>query len=170
MEIKRLTRGDENIWFKALSILLAETGEGAEKASLEDIAAAISDERCYLLVALHDDEPVGLLSAYRFPDVRTGGHLAYLYDIEVLDEKRGRGIGKGLVNTLIACCTRDGVRLVWAGTDMANKAARQTFVTTGGKVEGDAYVEYEWDRLDDAMSPACPSASSVCPLTKPSSS
>lgn len=169
MEIRRLESGDENIWFKALSILLADTDEGTVKASLEDIAAAISDDRCYLLVALHDDEPVGLLSAYRFPDVRTGGSLAYLYDIEVMDEKRGRGIGKGLVNALIACCKRDGVRLVWAGTDMANKAARQTFVTTGGKVEGDAYVENEWDRLDDAISSACPPASPVSALTEPSS-
>ncbi|AHE51015.1 hypothetical protein AH4AK4_3594 [Aeromonas hydrophila 4AK4] len=53
------------------------------------------------------------------------------------------------MNALIACCKRDGVKLVWAGTDMENKAARQTFVTTGGKVEGDSYVEYEWDMLDD---------------------
>ncbi|WP_342040159.1 GNAT family N-acetyltransferase [Aeromonas caviae] len=151
MEIRRLESGDENIWFKALSILLVDTDEGAVKASLDNIATAISDDRCYLLVALSDGEPAGLLSAYRFPDVRTGGSLAYLYDIEVMGEKRGHGIGRGLVNALIACCTRDGVRLVWAGTDMANKAARQTFVTTGGKVEGCAYVEYEWDILDDTI-------------------
>ena len=150
MKIRRLESGDENIWFKALSILLPGTDEGAVKASLEDIAAAISDDRCYLLVALDEEGPAGLLSAYRFPDVRTGGSLAYLYDIEVMGEKRGHGIGKGLVNALIACCKRDGVKLVWAGTDMENKAARQTFATTGGKVEGDSYVEYEWDILDDA--------------------
>lgn len=73
MEIRRLESGDENIWFKALSILLPSTDVGAAKASLEDIAAAISDDRCYLLVALDEEGPSGLLSAYRFPDVRTGG-------------------------------------------------------------------------------------------------
>ncbi|WP_139737303.1 GNAT family N-acetyltransferase [Aeromonas caviae] len=167
MEIRRLESGDEHIWFKALSILLVDTDEGAVKASLDNIATAISDDRCYLLVALHDGEPAGLLSAYRFPDVRTGGSLVYLYDIEVMGEKRGHGIGKGLVNALIACCKRDGVRLVWAGTDTGCKAARQTFVTTGGKVAGDSYVEYEWDMQDDGMSPACPPASPVSALTEP---
>ena len=56
---------------------------------------AISDDRCYLLIAEIDEEPVEILVGYRFPDVGAGGTpLIYRYNVEFLESHRGKGIGK----------------------------------------------------------------------------
>ncbi|MCA9300026.1 MAG: GNAT family N-acetyltransferase, partial [Phycisphaerales bacterium] len=114
--------------------------------SLEQAEASLADERCYLLVAKVGDEPEGLLSAFRFPDVECGGARVYPYNIEVRPSSRRQGIGATLVSHLIALCDDDDVDLIWAGTDVANTAARRTFEATGGALEGESYAEYEWDR------------------------
>ncbi len=88
---------------------------------------------------------MGLSSAYTFPDVVSGGWLAYLYDIEVATSHRRTGIGSALVNALVASCREDGVKTIWAGTDADNAPARATFERTGADLEGDRYVEYEWE-------------------------
>lgn len=144
MNVHRLTEGEEALWLSAIAAVPAEENED-ELASAAEIAAALADRRCYLFVATRDGNPVGLLSAYRFPDVTRGGEIAYLYDIEVCFEYRRQGLGKQLVDALVECCTRDNVKLIWAGTDVRNAAARRTFEVTGAELEGQSYAEYEWD-------------------------
>lgn len=109
------------------------------------MAAALADPRCQLFLALEGATPVGLLSAYVFPDVVSGGQLAYLYDIEVMPSSRRGRVGTALVEALLAGCEAAGVKLVWAGTDAENEAARRTFEGTGAEAEGGRYVEYEWE-------------------------
>ena len=45
-------------------------------------------------MALSGDTPIGLVSAYAFPDVEAGGTIAYLYDVEVVASHRNdpRGV------------------------------------------------------------------------------
>lgn len=137
--------GDENLWRSAtVSILSDEQTEGVF-ASDAELAAALADPRCCLFLALEGESPVGLLSAYVFPDVVSGGQHAYLYDIEVRPTYQRGQIGTSLVNALLANCRADGVKLVWAGTDCDNAAARRTFERTGAEAEGDQFVEYEWE-------------------------
>ena len=86
-----------------------------------------------------------MLCAYRFPDLTRGGEIVYLYDIEVVAEHRRRGFGVALIRSLVASCEMENVKLIWAGTDSRNAAARRAFEVTGAELEGDSYVEYEWD-------------------------
>jgi hypothetical protein len=37
------------------------------------------------------------------------------------------------------------VTRIWAGTRHDNTAVRRAFESTGTTLEGDAYVEYEWE-------------------------
>ena len=141
MNVRRLTGGDESLWLSAVTAVL---GPEDRVASTAEAAAALADSRCYLFVATHDDALVGLLTAYRFPDVTSGGEIAYLYDIEVLPVQRRKGLGAQLVGALVECCEQDNVKLIWAGTDVNNVAARRTFEVTGAEVEGLSYAEYEW--------------------------
>jgi ribosomal protein S18 acetylase RimI-like enzyme len=99
-------------------------------------------------LTLGDSKPLGLLSGYRFPDVVAGGDIVYLYDIEVLPEHRRRGFGAELIRSLVKCCEAENVKLIWAGTDTDNAAARRAFEVTGAEFEGSSYTEYEWD-LDE---------------------
>lgn len=125
-------------------MVLADGDRDGGLASERDIARGLADSRCYLFVAEEDSGPVGLLSAYRFPDVVAGGQLVYLYDIEVRAGSRRKGVGATLIRSLIECCQQDHVRRIWAGTDIKNAAARCTFEATGAEIEGASYAEYEW--------------------------
>ncbi|MCC2672622.1 MAG: family N-acetyltransferase [Armatimonadetes bacterium] len=143
--IHRLQPGEERLWSRAVATVLADEGAETALASEAELSAALADARCYLFVAESGAEPVGLLSAYRFPDVVSGGTLVYLYDIEVQLEHRGQGVGKALIRALMEYCRQDDVKLVWAGTDVANTAARRAFAGTGATLEGESYAEYEWE-------------------------
>jgi ribosomal protein S18 acetylase RimI-like enzyme len=68
-------------------------------ASERGISHGLADPRCYLFVAMETSDHVGLLSAYRFPNVVAGGGLVYLCDIEVRVEHRRKGIGEANATT-----------------------------------------------------------------------
>jgi len=148
MKVRRLTSGEESLWSKAVSAVVAEENRKGPLASQREIVQVLGDSRCHLIVAEEDGEPVGLLSAYRFPDVVAGGELVYLYDIEVRVDHRRNGVGTTLIRSLIECCQKDRVRHIWAGTDVTNIAARRTFEATGAELEGESYAEFEWKLLD----------------------
>ena len=143
-EIRRARVGDERLWLSAIASVLSEPDRDGRVASAGDVASAIRDPRCLLFPALSGGIPVGLLSAYSLPDVAAGGRLAYLYDIEVRESHQRSGVGRALVEALVASCRADGVKVIWAGTDAENRAARRTFESTGAELGGDSYVEYEW--------------------------
>ncbi len=145
MKIKRVSSKDASRWQEAVSSLVPRAYRGNRLASRDEIGLAANDSRCYIYIALAGDAPAGLLSAYRFPDVEAGGQIVYLYNIEIDPDHRRRGVGTRLINELKKDCLSDGVRLIWAGTERKNVAARKTFETTGGVPAGDSYVEYEWD-------------------------
>ena len=145
MEIRRLGSGGEETWRNAVAELVPDEDRSNELLSIEEAEACLADTRCYLLVAETGKELVGILSAYRLPDVECGGSLVYLYDVEVSVDYRRQGIGKSLIQRLIALCDEDDVDLIWGGTDVSNRAARRAFESTGAKLKGSSYAEYEWD-------------------------
>lgn len=145
MNVIRIETGDEALWTRAVASLVSEDDRDRQLAPPADLTDALADFRCYLYVALIDSEPIGRLSAYRFPDVEAGGNIVYLYDIEVARERRRLGVGAALLAELVSRCREDGVRLIWAGTDLNNVAARRTFEATGAKLEGETYAEYMWN-------------------------
>ena len=145
MNVGRLVPGEGEMWRNAVSKLVPGEDRSNELLSSAEAEAALADTRCYLLVTEIGGELVGLLSAYRLPDVECGGSLVYLYDIEVSADYRRQGIGKLMIQRLIALCEEDDVDLIWAGTEVSNEAARRAFESTGAKLEGSSYAEYEWD-------------------------
>jgi GNAT superfamily N-acetyltransferase len=148
MRVRRLKSGDERLWSDAVVAVISEEDRDGKLASERELSRGLADLRCYFFVAMENSDPIGLLSAYRFPNVVAGGELVYLYDIEVRVEHRCKGAGSALVRSLVACCESEGVRLIWAGTDISNMAARRTFEVTGAELIGESYAEYEWDLED----------------------
>ncbi len=144
-EVRRAGTGDERLWLSAVASIFSEEDRDERIATDVELASALEDSRCLLFLALSEETPVGLLSAYIFPDVSAGGSLAYLYDIEVRESHRRAGVGTALIEALVAGCRAAGVTTIWAGTDVSNQAARRTFERTGADLEGESYAEYEWD-------------------------
>lgn len=152
MDIRRLAPGEEEIWRRAVELLIPVQERYGDLVSIEDLSQALTDSRCYLYVAQLGPEPLGILSAYRFSNVTAGGELVYLYDIVVGQKHRRGGIGRGLVDHLVRQCRIDRVRLVWAGTHVENSPARRLFERSGASLESEAYAEYEWKILHSRRS------------------
>ena len=148
IEIRRLGVGDAALWLAAVETIISSADREGRLLSAAEADTALADDRCYLLTVTEESHPIGLLNAYRFPDAEAGGSLVYLYDIEVLQVCRGRGLGRGLLEYFIELCEKDGVKLVWAGTETSNTAARGAFEATEAEMDSDSYVEYEWDLED----------------------
>jgi aminoglycoside 6'-N-acetyltransferase I len=106
------------------------------------------DERCYLTVAEVRSNIIGLLSAYRFPDLVSGGQLVYLYEIEGEVAQRRKGVGRSLIQCLITHCETDNVDRIWAGTAIDTNSARTLFADTGASLAGESYAEFEWNLRD----------------------
>lgn len=148
MTIRRVGKGDEKTWLTAVQQLISVEDREGELISEAELSKALNDSRCYLYLAFMDSSIAGLANAYRLPNVEAGGEMVYLYDIEVAQSFRKKGIGSALIKQLITDCQEDDVDFIWAGTERKNLAARKTFEATGANLEGDAYVEYEWDLED----------------------
>ena len=104
----------------------------------------VDDKRCYLFAATIDDTVVGYALAYRFPSLYASGNLAYLYDIDVKPELRRRGIGRRLVETLIAHLKNDDVRELWLGTGVDNIEGQALFSATGAIKTGERFNDYTY--------------------------
>ena len=144
VNVRRMQPGDAALWGEAVHTLVPAVEREGRLVPAVELAAALADSRCYLFLALRDGRPVGLLSAYRFPEVTAGGHCVYLYDLIVAEGHRRRGTGAALVQALLAACRAEGVRHLWAGTALGNAAAQRTFAATGATRVGETYAEYEW--------------------------
>ena len=147
--VRRLAPGEGKRWREAVASVIAPEERDHELLSLAEAEQALSDARCYMIVADSGEGVVGLLSAYRFPDLQAGGQLVYLYDIEVLSAQRNLGYGRMLIQCLIEQCELDDVDLIWAGTEGDNAPARTLFTRTGAVLESQTYAEYEWNLEED---------------------
>jgi GNAT superfamily N-acetyltransferase len=73
-----------------------------EKPSGEHITMLLTDDRTFLHVAKSENKVVGYALAYRFPSPYSNDYLACLYDIEVRSEYRKKGIGRKLIQAVLA--------------------------------------------------------------------
>jgi ribosomal protein S18 acetylase RimI-like enzyme len=141
MKIKRLGRGDMRIAQQICNNLLTRTDE-EQPLSIDHFENFITDERSYLFAAFVHDNVVGFLLAYTFPSFYANGNMAYLYDIEVLEGFRRRGIGKSLINEMMTELRSHQVAEIWLGTAVQNIAAQSLFTSTGAQKEEEKFYEY----------------------------
>jgi ribosomal protein S18 acetylase RimI-like enzyme len=137
--VRRLLINDINIARSIASSIM-----GQPEVDTDVLSELLDDARSIVLAALDHDEPVAYLTAYCFPSL-DGERLAYLYDIEVLNAFRRRGVAKMLVGQLLAHCRHLGVQSIWVGSSLTNLAACELWRTTGAKRDGDQYVEFTYD-------------------------
>ena len=112
MKIRRLAPGEEDFWIKAVAAILTEEVHEGSFASESEITQSLADFRCCLLIDEESSQNIGLLNAYRFPDVAAGGELVYQYDIEAQSSHRGKGISAAMIRSLIEHCRKKGVKRI----------------------------------------------------------
>ena len=114
--------------------LAREAIAGIHGRSLESddaVAAFLADDTCYLLLALQGEEVVGSLNGYRLTHPHTHRPQFLLYEIDVAQSWRRRGVGSGLVRAFLEEARGHDGFGCWVVTDRANTAAMAMYRTCG---------------------------------------
>jgi ribosomal protein S18 acetylase RimI-like enzyme len=137
--VVRLSKNDVSIASELGTRVLGEPA--VAEARLVEL---LDDERNIVLAALHEGAAVAYLIAYCFPSL-SGEKLVYLYDIEILDAFRRRGIGGQMVSALKDICRSKGVNSIWVGSSQTNVAACALWSSTGAERGSDRFVEFIYE-------------------------
>ena len=114
--------------------------------------AFLDDPRHHLVVALDDGVVVGMASGVDYVHPDKAPQL-FVNEVGVAPSHQRRGIGRRLVDAMIARGRARGCTYAWVGTEEDNLAARALYERAGGAAE--PFVLYGW-ALDAAEEPAPP--------------
>jgi aminoglycoside 6'-N-acetyltransferase I len=107
-------------------------------------AEFLADPRHHMVVAILDGQVVGMASAvdYIHPDKT---REFWINEVGVAPSHQRRGIGKQVLEALLAHARSLGCRDAWLGTEEDNVAARRLYASAGGKQASMVYVTFELD-------------------------
>ncbi len=97
----------------------------------------LADDRTVFVAAFDGDEPVGLAFGYRLPRRRREPTVFFVYEVDVGERYRRRGIGKRLLEELL-----EGQGRAFVLTDADNEAANALYASVGGTPHQDVV---EWN-------------------------
>jgi ribosomal protein S18 acetylase RimI-like enzyme len=115
--VRRLGAGDEDVVRR-----LAEDGRPQ--------TALLADERTIFVAAFDGEEPVGFAFGYLLPRRHGEPSMLFVYELDVAEAYRRRGIATRLMEELFA--QADGVE-AFVLTDHDNVAANATYAKLGGE-------------------------------------
>ena len=116
---------------------------------LQRCAEFFADPRHHLAVALDGDLVVGMASGvhYVHPDKR--GPELWINEVGVSDAYRGQGVGRRLVQTLVAHGASLGCREAWVLTSPDNDAAQRMYRAAGAIPHEEQSIMFTY-RMADA--------------------
>jgi GNAT superfamily N-acetyltransferase len=135
--IRLLAPGDEEV-VRALA-----TYDGAG-----DPEALLADPRTLVLVAFEGEYPVGFVLAHELP--RRHGERAklFVYEVDVTESHRRRGIASALLAQLAELARERGIRTGFVLTERGNGPANALYRSAGGATEA-VTVEWTFSYADD---------------------
>lgn len=116
-------------------------------ATREPRTALLEDPGTLFLVAFDGDEPLGFVLAYALPRRHGLETTLYVYEIEVSELHRDRGIGGQLLRELRAIARARGIAEAFVLTEADNHAAMRLYASAGG-TRSDV-VEWDFDYTAD---------------------
>jgi ribosomal protein S18 acetylase RimI-like enzyme len=130
LSIRLLAPGDEDV----VRELAAYDGPG-------DPEVLLADPRSLLLVAFDGEMPVGLVLAHELPRRHGDRSKLFVYEVDVVETHRRRGIGKALLARLAELARERGIRVGFVLTDPGNGPANALYRSAGGATEN---VDVQW--------------------------
>jgi GNAT superfamily N-acetyltransferase/catechol 2,3-dioxygenase-like lactoylglutathione lyase family enzyme len=109
-------------------------------------AEFLADPRHHLAVALDDGVVVGMASAVNYVNPDKPPAL-WINEVGVAPTHRRRGVGRGLLQALLARGRALGCGQAWVLTDASNTAARRLYAGSGGRAAAERCRMFEF-RLD----------------------
>lgn len=125
---------------------------GEERALSREVAAELlGDPAVRFLVAFEDGEPVGFALAYVLRRRRLPERSLFLYEIEVAERLRRRGIGGRLLDEVAGVARAEGAAEGFVITSRSNGPALALYLAAGGVVADDADVEVDFSYRSERM-------------------
>jgi ribosomal protein S18 acetylase RimI-like enzyme len=130
VEIRRLGPGDEDVVRKL--------------ATRPPHFELLEDERTILLAAFEDGEPIGFALAHHLPRRHDPPAKLLVYEVDVDEAHRRRGVGKALLAELAGIARERGIPQGWVLTDEDNEAGMGLYRSAGGRNPREV-IEWEFD-------------------------
>ncbi len=130
IDIRLLRPGDETV----VRALRTYDGEG-------DPEALLADPRTLMLVAFDGESPVGFVLAHDLPRRHGDPSGLFIYEVDVAETHRRRGVARTLLDRLSAIARERGIRAGFVLTEQSNGPANALYESVGGSVEG---VDVVW--------------------------
>jgi ribosomal protein S18 acetylase RimI-like enzyme len=119
-------------------------------ATREPQTALLEDPRTIFLVAVDDDgAPVGFVLGYELLRRHGDRSILFVYEIEVDEASRGRGIASRLLRELAQIARARGIETGFVLTSASNAAAMRLYESVGGVRTNDDDVmwDFEWSAV-----------------------
>ena len=137
MRTLRLTLDDLELARRAFAMMGDVFGE-VDREALSDgyLGEILARGDLWALAAVHDGEPVGALTAHLLPMTRAETAELFIYDLAVRPDWQRRGVGRALVQHLIAAAEPATVSSIFVPADQDDTDALAFYRALGG--QGDA--------------------------------
>ncbi len=133
IEIRLLGPGDENI----VGALRTYEGEG-------DPQGLLADPRTLFLVAFDGEAPVGLALAHELPRRHGDRAKLFVYEVDVAETHRRRGIGRAMLARLAELARERGIRVGFVLTEPDNAAGNALYASAGGSSHTDVMWTFSY--------------------------
>jgi aminoglycoside 3-N-acetyltransferase I len=118
-----------------------------ELATLEgsgDPEGLLADPRVLMLVAFDGERPVGFVLAHELPRRHGDRSKLFVYEVDVAETHRRRGIASALLERLAELARERGIRVGFVLTDEDNVAANALYRSAGGTSEADVIWTFSY--------------------------
>ncbi|HKO05287.1 MAG TPA: GNAT family N-acetyltransferase [Candidatus Acidoferrales bacterium] len=129
MKVKRLDTDD-----LAMLVSTVRSFKGRE-ISAGHAQDFLADPRHFVIVAETGGEPVGFLLAYRLERMDRPSAKMFIYEIEVAEAHRRKGMGTSLIGAIREIVRREGLMNAFVLTNHSNEGAVAFYKSTGGRIE-----------------------------------
>jgi GNAT superfamily N-acetyltransferase len=135
--IRRLEPGDERL-------LQELCRRFKDRVPTDDEAVAVlARAELPIWVAEVEGELAGFAYAHVLQRI-DGDTSVFLYELDVDERFRRRGLGRALVEEARALGERIGAKEMWVETSYDNEPARRTYAAAGGTAAGEPVLDFEW--------------------------
>ncbi|MEE8272500.1 MAG: GNAT family N-acetyltransferase [Alphaproteobacteria bacterium] len=131
------------------NLLSAAEGKGDDVFSERRVRAdGFGDDPAFtVLLAERDGAAVGYALYVRAYNTDLAARAIFLDDLFVVEQARGRGIGRRLLAEVAAVAVAAGATSVWWGVRSANRRARAFYARLGARDEDARILELDGDAL-----------------------
>ena len=113
-----------------------------------DLLLRLGNEHVWVMVAMDQGEILGGLVGYELPKFETQRSELYLYDLAVESAHQGQGIGRGLLDALIAQVKTTDIWAVFVQADLGDEVPNALYQSYGYKQEKVHHYDL-WQRNAD---------------------